>query len=82
MAKTAEIPRAQIGYIADQPGDMVAARKAEVVPIGAAWAAGSSAAAIRAAGAAIVALQPHDLLQLAAQSSHLHRQPLHASSDG
>jgi pyrophosphatase PpaX len=67
MAKTVEVARAQIAYIADQPPDMLAARRAGVVPIGAAWAAGSSAAALRAAGAAIVALQPHDLLQLAAQ---------------
>jgi phosphoglycolate phosphatase/pyrophosphatase PpaX len=66
MAKTAETARAQIAYIGDQPPDMLAARHAGVVPIGAAWAAGSSAAALRAAGAAIVALQPHDLLKLAA----------------
>ena len=66
MAKTAAVARAHIAYIADQPPDMLAARKAGVVPIGAAWAAGSSAAALRAAGAAIVAIQPHDLLQLAA----------------
>jgi phosphoglycolate phosphatase-like HAD superfamily hydrolase len=66
MAKTAEIPRAQIAYVADQPVDMTSARKAGVVPIGAAWAAGSSAAALRAAGAAFVALQPQDLLPVAA----------------
>jgi phosphoglycolate phosphatase-like HAD superfamily hydrolase len=65
MAKTAEVHRSRIGYIADQPPDMLAARKAGILPVGAAWAAGSSAAALRAAGAAIVALQPHDLLQLA-----------------
>ena len=65
MAKTAEVHRSRIGYIGDQPQDMLAARKAGVVPIGAAWAAASSAAALGAAGAAIVALQPHDLLQLA-----------------
>jgi pyrophosphatase PpaX len=65
MAKTADVPRAQIAYIADQPADMFAARKAGVVPIGAAWAAGSSTAALRAAGAAFVALQPQDLLQVA-----------------
>jgi phosphoglycolate phosphatase/pyrophosphatase PpaX len=62
LASTAEIARAQTAYVADQPPDMLAAHKAGVVPIGAAWAAGSSAAALRAAGAAVVALQPHDLL--------------------
>jgi pyrophosphatase PpaX len=65
MAKTGEVACAQIAYIADQPPDMFAARKAGVVPIGAAWAAGSSAAALRAAGAAMVAMEPDDLRQLA-----------------
>lgn len=67
MAKTAAVGRAHIAYIADQPPDMLAARTAGVVPIGAAWAPGSSSAALRAAGAAVIALQPHDLLPLAAE---------------
>jgi phosphoglycolate phosphatase/pyrophosphatase PpaX len=75
MARTAEIPGAQIGYIADEPPDMIAARKAEVVPVGAAWAAGSSAAALRAAGAAIVALQPDDLLRLRPPGRSVDRDP-------
>ena len=65
MATTAGTARTEIGYVADQPPDMLAARKAGVVPVGAAWAVGSSETALRAAGATIVALQPHDLLQLA-----------------
>jgi pyrophosphatase PpaX len=84
MATAAEVASAQIAYVADQPADMIAARKAGVVAIGAAWAAGSSAAALRAAGAAFVALQPQDLLQVAAcggewSMPHDDREPLGAA---
>jgi phosphoglycolate phosphatase-like HAD superfamily hydrolase len=64
MTKRADVPRARIAYIGDQPSDMRAARNAGVIPVGAVWAASSSAALLRKAGAAIVALQPQDLLKL------------------
>ena len=45
-------------YIGDSPYDMRAAREAGVAPLGAAWATGASAHALRSAGAAVVFESP------------------------
>lgn len=51
----------QVAYVGDAPLDMQAAREVGVLPLGAAWAAGADAAALRAAGAAEVFSSPRAL---------------------
>ena len=62
MLVASRIPGERVAYVGDQPIDVSAAHAAGVTAVGAAWANGSSADALRAAGADVLALRPEDLL--------------------
>ena len=67
MLASSRLSGNQVAYVGDHPDDVIAAREAGIVAVGVAWTPDSSAEALRAAGAAIVALRPEDMLAFVTQ---------------
>jgi len=61
LARGWGLASSQVAYVGDFPSDMVAARAAGALPLGAAWDPGADAAGLRDAGALAVFAAPHEL---------------------